>query len=107
MYSRVTLLEIDTVRVDLDSALELFRERVLPQLREQDGYEGVYVLTTLDGKALIMSLWETEQAAAVDHGRFYAEQLERHMTLFRERPGRERYEVSVADVPSAVWGVSP
>ena len=64
MYSRVTLLEIDTVRVDMDSALELFRERVLPQLREQNGYEGVYVLTTPDGKALIMSLWETEDDAA-------------------------------------------
>jgi hypothetical protein len=38
VYSRVTLLEIDTVRIDLDSALELFRERVLPQVREQPGY---------------------------------------------------------------------
>ena len=102
MYSRVTLLEIDTVRVDLDSALELFRERVLPQLRWQEGYEGVYVLTTPDGKALIMSLWETEEAAAGDHGRFSDEQLASHMTLFREPPGRERYEVSFADVPSAV-----
>ena len=102
MYSRVTLLEIDTVRVGLDSALELFRERVIPQLRKQDAYEGVYVLTTPDGKALIMSLWETEEAAAGDHGRFYDEQLERYVTLFREPPGRERYEVSFADVPSAV-----
>jgi hypothetical protein len=98
------LLEIDTVRVGLDSALELFRERVLPQLRKQDAYEGVYVLTTPDGKALIMSLWETEEAAAGDHGRFYDEQLERYLTLFREPPGRERYEVSMADVPSTVWG---
>lgn len=102
MYSRVTLLEIDTVRVDLGSALELFRERVLPQLREQDGYEGVYVLTTPDGKALIMSLWDTEEAAAGDHGRFYDEQLDQYMTLFREPPGRERYEVSFADAPSVV-----
>jgi hypothetical protein len=100
VYSRVTLLEIDTVRVDLDSALELFRERVLPQLREQDGYEGVYVLTTADGKALIMSLWETEEAAAGDHGRFYDEQLEQYMTLFREPPGRERYE---APSPTHPW----
>lgn len=102
MYSRVTLLEIDTVRVRIGSALELFRERVLPRLREQDGYEGVYVLTTPDGKALIMSLWETEEAAAGDHGRFYDEQIEQYLTLFREPPGRERYEVSLADAPSVV-----
>ena len=100
MYSRVTLLEIDTVRVDLDSAVELFREQVLPRLREQGGYEGVYVLTTPEGKALIMSLWETEEDAAGDHGRFYDQQLEEYMTLFREPPGRERYEVAVADAPA-------
>jgi hypothetical protein len=97
VYSRVTLLEVDTVRVDIDSAVELFRERVLPQLREQNGYEGVYVLTTPEGKALIMSLWETEEDAAGDHGRFYDEQLEQYMTLFREQPGRERYEVALDD----------
>jgi hypothetical protein len=102
VYSRVTLLEIDTVRVDLDSALELFRERVLPQLREQDGYEGVYVLTAPDGKALIMSLWENEETATGDHGRFYDEQLDQYLTLFREPPGRERYEVSLTDAPSVV-----
>jgi hypothetical protein len=100
VYSRVTLLEVDTVRVDIDSAVELFGERVLPQLREQDGYEGVYVLTTPEGKALIMSLWETEEDAAGDHGRFYDEQLEEYMTLFREPPGRERYEVALADAPT-------
>ena len=102
MYSRVTLLEIDTVRIDMESALELFGERVLPQLREQEGYGGVYVLTTSDGKALIMSLWETEEAAAGDHSRFYDEQLQEYMTLFRDAPGRERYEVSVLDAPVTV-----
>ena len=100
MYSRVTLLEIDTVRADMESALELFREDVFPQLREQEGYEGAYVLTTPEGKALIMSLWETEEAAAGDHGRFYTEQLEHYLTLFREPPGRERYEVALADAPT-------
>jgi hypothetical protein len=100
VYSRVTLIEIDTIRVDMESAVELFEERVLPQLREQSGYEGVYVLTTPEGKALIMSLWETEEDAAGDHGRFYDEQLEQYMTLFREAPGRERYQVALADAPA-------
>jgi hypothetical protein len=49
-----------------------------------------------------MSLWETEEAAAGDHGRFYTEQLEHYMTLFREPPGRERYEVGLADAPTLV-----
>jgi len=46
MYSRVTLLEIDTMRIDVDAAVELFRERVLPRLHEQDGFLGVYVMGT-------------------------------------------------------------
>ena len=77
MYARVTLLEIDTVRVDIDAALELFRSEVLPQLREQDGYEGVYVLTTPEGKGADHEpLGDRGGRRAGDHGRFYDEQLE-------------------------------
>src|SRR3990170_1907122 len=72
MYSRVTQLEIDTVRADVDEALALFRERVLPHLREQEGFEGVLVLATPDGKGILISFWESEEAAAagVDGGHY-------------------------------------
>jgi len=101
MYARVTLLEIDTVRFDMDEALELYKEQVLPKLQEQPGYEGAYVLTTPEGKGLIMSLWETEDAADASAGTgFYAEVLEQFMTLFRSPPGRERYEVVFTDAPA-------
>jgi hypothetical protein len=102
VYSRVTLLEIDTVRIDIDSAIELFRERVLPQLREQDGYAGVYVLTTPEGKALILSLWETAEDADRAQTRVSDEQLRRFTMLFSSPPGREGYDVSLVDVPSMV-----
>jgi hypothetical protein len=36
MYSRVTQLEIDTVRIELYQALAVFREQVEPMLREQE-----------------------------------------------------------------------
>ena len=100
MYSRVTQLEIDTVRADVDEALALFRERVLPHLREQEGFEGVLVLATPDGKGILISFWESEEAAAAGvEGGYYAEAIERHMTLFRSPPGRERYEVALAEWP--------
>lgn len=102
MYSRVTLLEIDTLRIDIDSALELFRERVLPQLREQHGYDGVYVLTTPEGKALILSLWETEADAADAQTRVSDPELASNTMLFSAPPGREGYDVSLVDVPSVV-----
>ena len=98
MYSRVTLLEIDVVRMDMADAVALFEREVLPALREQDGYAGVYVLVTDEGKGLIMSLWETE-AAADAASAFATGALERHTMLFRAPPGRQHYRVAVADLP--------
>ena len=98
MYSRVTLVEVDTVRTGIDEALALFAERVFPALREQDGYEGVLVLTTPEGKGMIVSFWESEEAADAASA-FAAGALERHMTLFRAPPGREHYEVAFAELP--------
>jgi hypothetical protein len=98
MYSRVTQLEIDTLRIDVDDAVEAFRERVAPLLREQEGFEGVYVLVTPEGKALLITFWKTAEAAAETP--FYGEQMAQFVTLFRSPPGRERYEVVYADVPA-------
>jgi heme-degrading monooxygenase HmoA len=98
MYSRVTLLEVDTLRTSMDDALALFTGSVLPALREQEGYEGVLVFTTSEGKGMIVSFWETEADADAAAG-FAAWALEEHMTLFRSPPGREHYEVAFADLP--------
>jgi heme-degrading monooxygenase HmoA len=103
MYSRVTLLEIDTVRVDMEAATELFKEHVLPGLREQDGFEGVLVLTTPEGKGLIVSMWTTQEAAAAAAG-FATGELERYMMLFKAPPGREHYEVAIAELPGVFTG---
>jgi len=103
MYSRITQLEIDTLRVSMDDAVEIFKTEVLPKLREQPGFEGVYVMSTPEGKALLMSFWESEQAAeqSVASG-FYAEQLEEHVTLFRAPPGREHYHVDIAELATPI-----
>jgi hypothetical protein len=101
MFSRVVQLEIDTMRVDPDDAAELFVDEVLPGLREEDGYEGAIALITPEGKGLIATFWDTEDAAR-DASGFSSEQLERFMTIFRAPPGREVYEVAVADLPEGV-----
>lgn len=101
MHARVTLLEIDTVRVTLDDALEKFRDHTLAGLRAQPGYRGVWVLATPDGKGLLMSLWDTESDARVDgDGSFYGEEIGRFATFFRSPPGREEYEVLFVDAPT-------
>ena len=63
MVARATLADIDTVRMSVDDAVELFRESVLPALNEQEGYRGVYVFLSPEGQVLVMSFWETEEAA--------------------------------------------
>ena len=100
MFARVTLFEIDTLRISLDDALELFKELVAPEVRKQEGYEGLYVLRTLEGKGLIMSLWTSEEAAeaGVESG-YYDEQIAKFVALFRAPAGRDHYEVVLAEVP--------
>jgi heme-degrading monooxygenase HmoA len=105
MVARVTLAEIDTVRTSLDEAVALFEESVVPTLREQDGFEGVYVLATPEGKALVLTFWEDEAAAesGISSGH-YVEQIEKFVTFFRSPPGRETYEVVCAEAPGLVPG---
>jgi hypothetical protein len=97
MYARVTLLEIDAVRASVDDAVALFESEVLPEMQTLDGYGGVYVLATPEGRGLLMSLWSTAEAADAGDQGFYAEQLEKYATLFASPPGRERYEVVLVD----------
>jgi hypothetical protein len=108
VYTRLTLLEVDTVRIPMDAAVEVFTQEVLPDLRRQPGYVGVLVLTTQLGRGALLSIWETEEAAdaGADSG-WYPEELERYMTLFRTPPGRERYELSFADLPQQIPSGSP
>jgi heme-degrading monooxygenase HmoA len=98
MYSRVTLLEIDPVRTDVESAVAIFREQVAPGLREREGYEGAFVFATPEGKGMVISLWDTKEAADAASD-FATAHLDRLVTLFAAPPGREHYEVMYADLP--------
>jgi len=107
MIARVTLAEIDSVRMSVDQGVELFRDSVVPALREQEGYEGVYVLLSDEGKVLAITFWESEEAA--DAGiagsrSFYSEQVGKFVTLYRAPPGREMYNVVLADAPAVAIG---
>ena len=102
MIARATLAEIDPVRMSVDRSVSLFQESVVPALRGQDGYQGAYVLLSDEGKVLALTFWETEEAAEAGlrgTRSFYAEQIEKFVTLYRSPPGREMYDVVVADAP--------
>jgi hypothetical protein len=103
MVARVTLAEVDVVRTSLGELVEFYKQSVLPAQHAQDGYEGGYVFTTPEGKALVVTFWRDHEAAEAGvTGGFYGEQVEKFVTVFRAPPGREMYDVAVADVPVSV-----
>jgi heme-degrading monooxygenase HmoA len=105
MVAQVTLADIDLVRVSLQSVADLYRESVIPALEEQLGYCGVYGLATPDGKAMVITFWETEDdARAHVASGVYDEQVRKFMTFYRVTPGRESYEVMIADPPGVKIG---
>jgi len=105
MIARVTLAEVDTIRMSLGRAVELFEESVVPELREQPGYEGGYVLTTPEGRALVLTFWADADAAedAVASG-VYGEQVRKFGTILRSPTGRDHYDVAYADAPALLAG---
>jgi heme-degrading monooxygenase HmoA len=102
MVARVTLAEIDPVRQSPSRAIERFQSELIPALHEQEGYEGCYVLLSEEGKVLVLSLWASDEAArATQLSGFYQDQIEKlsDVVLYRASPGREAYDVVVADAP--------
>ena len=73
-----------------------------PELRRRPGFRGAVVLANQMGFGTIVTLWEREEQAAPDAD--YEATLARYVTLFRAPPGRETYEVLVADLPGVAEG---
>ncbi len=102
MFARVTQLEIDVMRTSVEEAAGRFDAEVLPQLRRQPGFRGAAVLANPAGLGTVITLWDHEDQAAPDER--YEAVLARYVTLFRSPPGREVYEVVVAELPRAAEG---
>jgi len=100
MFTRVTLFEIDTLRISLDDALELFKKLVVPEAQRREGYKGMYVMRTLEGKGLIVSFWASKETATagVSSG-YYDDQVKKFVTFYRSPPGREHYELVFSEDP--------
>ena len=106
MWARVTLIEVDTLRTDTATAVELYRSEVVPDLRRQRGYAGVLVLANPEGTGTVVTFWnDAEAAASGGTTGFYAEVLEKFTTIFKAPPGRGTYEVAYAELPEVESGV--
>jgi hypothetical protein len=101
MFSRVTQLAIDPSEVDLSTAVERFRQEVLPSLRYRDGYLGLLALATPEGRGILITLWQNEDAATAESGggAFYSNVVRHYLPILHESPRHERYAVVLADGP--------
>lgn len=105
MVARVTLAEIDVVRKSPAQGIEVFKESVIPALQEAEGYLGCYLLLSEEGKVEVISFWTSDETARASRlSGFYQQQIDKFADLvfFKSKPGREAYDVLVADAPSEV-----
>jgi hypothetical protein len=102
MVVRATEAEIDVVRTNPADAIAVFKESVIPALHDEEGYEGCYVLLSEEGKMLVLSFWTSNETARTTRlSGFYQEQIEKFsdLVVFRQAPGREAYDVVIAETP--------
>ena len=95
MNARVTLVQ--ALPGKLDEAISVYRDSVAPAAKQQQGCNGVYLLTDREtGKGISITLWETEAAMTMgESSGYYQQQLAKFKGIFGAPPMREAYEVNV------------
>jgi (p)ppGpp synthase/HD superfamily hydrolase len=95
MVARVTHVQVKPQ--DVEEAVRLFDESVLPAAEQEEGFMGALLLTREDGRALVVDLCDTlEHMRANEHSGFYQTQIAKFAGKIIEQPGRAFYDVAVA-----------
>ena len=98
MHARVSTAQYQLDK--LDEGIQIYRESVLPEMRQQPGFKGVMALVDRStGKAISLSLWGTEaDARASGVGSAYMQaNLAKLAPLVAAAPIIETYEVVVQE----------
>jgi len=95
MLARVVRVQFQTGK--LDEATRIVRDEIVPEMKEQQGFEGQLLLTQEEtGSAVSLNLWETaEDLDAFETGDIYRELMGRLAGVLAGPPTGERYTVSV------------
>ncbi len=95
MHARQTMLQVDPSRID--EGIRLFREQVMPVVRQQGG-KGVRLLVDRrSGKVQAISLWETEQAAQAAQTAMNQQRDQAAQQLGGQGATTELFEVAVLE----------
>ncbi|MEY2689842.1 MAG: hypothetical protein RL375_4041 [Pseudomonadota bacterium] len=93
MFARTVVLQ---ARIDKGPETNaIFRDSVLPAARQQHGFMGGYLLSNLEtGKAMTITLWETEaDLQAGENSGYFKQQIEKFAPMLVGPPVREIYKV--------------
>jgi heme-degrading monooxygenase HmoA len=100
VYARISTLEGSPEHIDEE--LRQVRENILPQIQQQEGFEGMVALADRQtGKTLGITFWESEEALEASEeaaGRLREDSAE---AMSDTIAAVERYEVGLFEVPSA------
>ena len=95
MVARLTHVRVKPE--DVEEAVRLFDDSVVPAARQEEGFMGALLLTREDGRALVVDLCDTvEHMRANEHSGFYQTQITKFAGKIIDRPSRAFYDVAVA-----------
>ncbi len=95
MFARVSTYQGSPQQID--EGLDHARQSILPRVQEVDGFEGVYYLVDRQsGKALSITLWESEEAMRASEEEANKLRGESAEAAGATVEGVERYEVAIS-----------
>jgi hypothetical protein len=95
MVARVTRARVKPE--DVDEAVRLFDESVVPAAEQEEGFMGTLLLVREDGEAMAIDLCDTiEHLHANERSGVYQTQVAKFADKIVDHPTREVYDVPVA-----------
>jgi heme-degrading monooxygenase HmoA len=98
MHARIVTVQFQPGKVD--EGTQIYRESILPEMRQQAGFQGVMALLDRStDKGISITLWQTEaNAQASGSGSaFFQAQIAKVASLSAAAPIVETYEVAVQE----------
>jgi heme-degrading monooxygenase HmoA len=97
MYARLATIELHPAF--LDEAVQMFRDSVVPDARQQPGFQGALALVDRSAhKAISITLWQTEaEAQASATGGHLQAQINKFASHLTAPPVVETFEVVVQE----------
>jgi quinol monooxygenase YgiN len=94
MYARLITAQVHPSRVD--ESIAIYRDSIVPAVREQPGFVAAYMLTDRSlGRATSVTIWQDEASrAAAESSGFLMQQIGKLAPLFLAAPTRELLEVT-------------